>query len=566
MIPSFCLPSLHRHIFHSRKLSLHIATSPVSSKFTPSMADSIRGDGLTRLHSALDGLEADPLGLDRARTRFSQPPPSYKSNPSGTPTRSASPELSSVEQRRREQREQEFQRRLKLEDERAASLPVAQFHAQVDEEKKRIFYTDPRTNWMSKIPIRGTEEIQAIEMVKKRWVEQGIWKDKWDELAAGRGYMDVGNWKHEEPLELESESETDTEADSPTFSICGVPQKASQPKPRRPKSDDEKRGIAERRVIRQREREASRPYHQFIYQISKEREPIQDESANGKGTDAADINTRAYENVKKTWTKRGIWNGKWGILPGMSWKHEEPLEEEAADDPTPIAASPLMNGSHGVREAPPRHISGSTSPVALNHRQTSGIMGTSQQGPSADVAARLENDNAERSPSASNSPPPPTGKRVPRPTTGQTLRPSRKEPIYKDGQRQPAASASLGPVHSSKVSKATGKKMPGLQRRPKLSQEVSSGGPPLLSGSDITEPLPQTASNPPRRSKRLQPLEPSLAKGPTGITSTDPLKSIAKSRPKRKVAGNPISVVSAKPQGIPKRQRSRTRQGKAGKG
>ena len=132
------------------------------------MADTFRGDGLTKLHRALDGLEGDPLGLDRARTRFSQPPPSYTSNPSGTPTRSTSPELSSDEQRHREQREQRFKRREKLMDERAASLPLQQFHAQVDEEKKRIFYTDPRTNWMSKKPIRGTEEILAIETVKKR--------------------------------------------------------------------------------------------------------------------------------------------------------------------------------------------------------------------------------------------------------------------------------------------------------------------------------------------------------------------------------------------------------------
>jgi hypothetical protein len=64
------------------------------------------------------------------------------------------------------------------------------------------------------ISIGGAEEEEAIETVKKRWVEQGIWKDKWDETAAGR-YRNIGPWKLEEPLELESESETDTEAESP---------------------------------------------------------------------------------------------------------------------------------------------------------------------------------------------------------------------------------------------------------------------------------------------------------------------------------------------------------------
>jgi hypothetical protein len=248
----------------------------------------------------------------------------------------------------------------------------------------------------------------------------------------------------------------------------------------------------------------------------------------------------------------------------MSWKHEEPLEEEAADDPAPIPANPLVNGSHNVGEAPTRHIFGSPSPVASDHRQASG---TSQQGPSADAdSARQENGHAERSPSVSNAPRPRTGKQVLRPTTGQALRPSRKKPSHKDGQSQPVASASLGPVHSSKVSKTTGKKRPGPQRRPNASQEMSPGDPPLLSGPDIVEPLPQTASIPPRRSKRLEPPEPSTAKGPTGITSTDSLKSIAQSRPKRKVAGNPISMVSANPQGISKRQRSSMTRGKARKG
>lgn len=115
--------------------------------------------------------------------------------------------------------------------------------------------------------------------------------------------------------------------------------------------------------------------------------------------------------------------------------------------------------------------------VASNHRQASDIMNTSQQGSSSDVdSARLENGDTERSPSASNSLRPRTGKRVLRPTTGQALRPSRKKPSHKDGQPQPVASASLGPVHSSKVSKATGKK----------SRDLSDGRTPLKRCSPVT--------------------------------------------------------------------------------
>lgn len=235
---------------------------------------------------------------------------------------------------------------------------------------KRIWNADPRTNWMSesKIPIAGNEEKEATERVKKRWVEQGIWKDKWDEMAAGRCHMNVGLWKHEEPLELESELETDTEAESPPppFSLFNVPQKHLQLKLRRPKSNSERQRLAEQRAVREREREASRPYHQFLYQISKERERIEEESGRGDaGVGIADINTRAYENVKNTWTARAIWNRRWGILPGMLWKHEEPLEEDSADDSAPAPSwPPSVDGSHeaGVR---PRRIFGSPSPIRI---------------------------------------------------------------------------------------------------------------------------------------------------------------------------------------------------------
>ncbi|KAN0073554.1 hypothetical protein V8E54_008774 [Elaphomyces granulatus] len=288
-------------------------------------ADTLRGDGLARAQRALAGLEGDPLRLDRERQRFSHSPPPYTSNPSGTTTRSASPIPPSEERRQ--------QRRMQLAGEHEASEPRKQFSAQVDEERRRIWNADPSTSWRElTLADLYTFKEEASETVKKRWVEQGIWNDKWNKFAFGR-------WKHEELLELESESETDSKA--------GL----SPPKPRRPKSDDEKRRTAERRVIREREREASRPYHQFVYQISKERERIQ-ESANGEGADTADINTRAYENVKNTWTKRGIWNKRWGVLPGMSWKHEQPFEEmvreEMGDDPVP--ANPLVNGSHDAPE------------------------------------------------------------------------------------------------------------------------------------------------------------------------------------------------------------------------
>jgi hypothetical protein len=510
--------------------------------------DTLRGDGLARAQRALAGLEGDPQRLDRARIRFDDSPPPYTSDRSGTTTRSQSPNPPSEEQRRRQER------RVQLGRERVASQPYNQFEHQTSDEEKRIF--EASLNGTHRLPVGSNTSEIAYENIKKRWVEQGIWNNKWNKFASGR-------WKHEEPLELESESETDSEAgpSPPLFSFFPKPQS----KPRQPKSDDEKRRIAERRVVRERQREASRPYHQFVYQISKERERIQDESANGEGegAGAADINTTAYENVKNTWTKRGIWNKRWGILPGMSWKHEEPLEEEAADGPAPVPANPLVNSSHEAREAPAIRIFGSPSPVESNHRQASGALNSSQQGPSADIdSAGLENGNAERSPSAPNSPRLRTGKRVLRPTTGQASRPSKRNPPHKDGQ---LASASLGPVHSSKVSKPAVKKKPGPQRRLSISQKVSSDGLPLSSGVDAAEPQPLPDRVTPRRSKRIQPPVPSVAKDPAKTAATGPSKRAVRSKPERKVASNLTTRSSAKPQGISKKQPAQITRGRARK-
>lgn len=212
----------------------------------------------------------------------------------------------------------------------------------------------------------------AQEKVKKLWVEQGIWNPRWNQFAAGK-------WKHEEPLELESESETDSETKSsrPLFPL-------HRPRPRRPKSDKESRRTQERRIVREREREASRPYYQFVYQISKERERIQDElrAGEGAGMSIVDINTTAYENIKNTWTKRGIWNKRWGILPGMSWKHEEPLEGDTAGGLAP-RPNPVRNGSHEMG-APLRDIFGL---VTISHHLGSTVVNDSRRGPSPGFAS-----------------------------------------------------------------------------------------------------------------------------------------------------------------------------------
>jgi hypothetical protein len=203
------------------------------------------------------------------------------------------------------------QRRLRLIKERNASHPGEQYKVQVSEMLERIWDAGSIMCGSRPIGRMTTFEEEALEFVKKCWMKQGIWKNEWGDNVSGV-------WKHKEPLELESQSETDSEAESLSRLLLFSP-KQPQPKPRRLESDEEKRRIAQRLVIREREREASRPYHQFVYQISKERERIiKDESKDGEGTGTADINTRAYRNVKATRIWRGIWNLNWDMLPRMS--------------------------------------------------------------------------------------------------------------------------------------------------------------------------------------------------------------------------------------------------------
>lgn len=304
------------------------------------MAALIRGNGLFEAHDALAALAEDPRQLDRARGRFSESPPSYRSQ-SGTSTRSPSAPPLRDEQQTRSERE--WQIRI----DHQASHPSNQYEAQVSEERERLY--DGDRNRTHRLPA-GTDFFKLAEdNVKKRWVEQGIWNEKWK-------YAKVWKWKHEESADAEPQPRVENAP--PLFSFATA-EPASSPQTN---SDSAKTPTQ----ISSREREASRPFFQFVNQISEERERIQNSLRAAEGADVADsptINTEAYEKVKSTWIERGIWNKKWGVFPGMSWKHEqditELLREELGDnwDQEPVAAAnvheevalpPPMFGLFGV--------------------------------------------------------------------------------------------------------------------------------------------------------------------------------------------------------------------------
>ncbi|PHH90349.1 hypothetical protein CDD83_3911 [Cordyceps sp. RAO-2017] len=158
----------------------------------------------------------------------------------------------------------------------------------------------------------------ADESVKGHWIAQGIWRDEWNPTQPGRLGRPGARWKHENPYEPESETEDDTEDDTEPEPL-GLFGRKPKPPRRRLKSKEERQRIEERRPAREQARQASRPFAQFVYQLSLERERMLDGEARARGlrpngtandnegsyADAEadmlslpDLNSRAYGLVK----------------------------------------------------------------------------------------------------------------------------------------------------------------------------------------------------------------------------------------------------------------------------
>ncbi|EPE33413.1 hypothetical protein GLAREA_06426 [Glarea lozoyensis ATCC 20868] len=167
-----------------------------------------------------------------------------------------------------------------------ASLPYRQFSCHIEAGARHNWRLDARTNFIDekRIPERCVARNQAYETIKKSWVDQGIWRDEW-QLMPTLGNTPDAFWKHESP---------------PTVEFKDKGQQHEY----------------------ERTRDASRPYFQFIYQVSQARQRIQEESGHVTRSCGADINTKAYETVREAWKEWAIWDDKWGMMPGMSWKHE----------------------------------------------------------------------------------------------------------------------------------------------------------------------------------------------------------------------------------------------------
>ncbi|KAL8903845.1 MAG: hypothetical protein Q9171_007256 [Xanthocarpia ochracea] len=264
------------------------------------MDQDIGGGGLTTVHLALAALLEHPERLDLERRSFSSAQFSYLIYP---PSRGST--LSA-------------DRTLSAESDPQAA---AETQAEHDHEASKPFWqmADQQQDEIRALPPELAHHEWAFNIVKSRWQEQGIWNDRWP--SKGPWITDL--WKHQEPLHRSTNS--------------------TSPPPKRRKRNPL---TVNQRAQAKCDPEASRPIHQFLWQLHKERDRIINEHTDGTSTGAfsLDINDTAYESIKSTWVRRGIWDIKWGILPGMSWKHEWPLPWQTDAAPGPAVAPSYSKG------------------------------------------------------------------------------------------------------------------------------------------------------------------------------------------------------------------------------
>lgn len=234
-------------------------------------------------------------GQEAFKVRFSRSLPSPPSVPSTTWEEPEPPSPDTL------LRDQETRDRLKSE-------AGAQFWSQVDDELGRI--RAARDMDLLEEPYIVDLKEAAEANVKYRWLQQGLWDEQWDT----RPY---GPWKHElrsyPPPVKPSESVKDN----------GVTNFRTKRERRLCDIAEENQEVV-RCAVDFQNRQSSRPCYQFVYQLDKEREWIKMGLSNQDQDHHANVDTRAYENVKSRWIRDCIWDDDWTLIPGTTWRHERP--------------------------------------------------------------------------------------------------------------------------------------------------------------------------------------------------------------------------------------------------
>jgi len=231
-------------------------------------------------------------GQDLSRRRFSRSPPPLPSGPS-TAYEESNPPSPGEQLRDREIKELQN------------STANEQFAIQFNDELDRI--RTARDRGLLWQPNLSDLEEAAEANVKYRWMQQGIWDDRWD-IQPGK------IWKHE--------SQDFPQSAGPSHSVNGG-KLGTKKKAKYSDLQDEYQEIV-RFAVDSRQWQLSRPCHQFVHQFCEERQWMKMGLSKEGQDQHSNLDTRAYESVKSRWIRDGIWDDDWSLIPGVSWKHERP--------------------------------------------------------------------------------------------------------------------------------------------------------------------------------------------------------------------------------------------------
>lgn len=517
-----------------------------------------------------------------------------------------------------------FARWREAEKAHSRSLPYAQFQAQAQREEDRLDYQIMARlrRRRETLPFDRTLDFRANSEnnVRERWVEQGIWKSEWgsawpkgtqaSEWWSRRpgGPYPRGRWGHEKQPAPEPQPQPPR---SPRgTSLMDAPKKEQRNAVTEEPSAAPRRDITkEPTATSEGDTSASRPYYQFLYQISKECEWITDEHQSRPSTGyVVDIENEAFESVKKMWIEDGIWNFNWDDMPGMTWNHEDPDEEydrireqarilypdwfypvksSGSDhDSTDKNKSPSLSRAveatsgktarptgKGKRTKPSSHLPTSMKSTQTPEKPAARLLRTvrsskvkkpSKAKPRA-TKARLRNQN-DRSVEATEACEPTgqddtllgSGNGGPEPSAVHQHTPAQR-PIRR-GRRLP-----LGPVESSRVSKVKNKAK--YRRGNDASLELTACHVPLAQGGSKLgqpDPSPIEAQKPsaPRRSARIAALEKSKkAKAVIEQTFKVEIKETAKGGSKSNLRNASIAGGTHRMQRRPRGVNGRTKVG-----
>lgn len=281
----------------------------------------------SNITQALRALDENPQRLERARRRFEEDLPSPLSSGESTclPSEHSEDRLPSLD----------------------LSLPYHQFMHQASRERQRLVNISDTTGKHPKL-IDEDYDVTAHTNIRRRWKEQGIWPRR--ELGNTLlGDTPFGRWKHEEPFDSAFDMKTQPDQQFNTRTYPNLSSSSTAAAPCSESLEDilsSARDREERHVTYTRESEASRPYRQFLCQVTLEEQSIKHGTRTGNLTDTSDVKKAAFEAVKQDWMQFGIWDSEWGELPGLSWKHEErTVQPESSTNPQLMSAHDSPNPS-----------------------------------------------------------------------------------------------------------------------------------------------------------------------------------------------------------------------------